>query len=77
MTREIRLGTRFARRQDLKPQENAMLRYAVIFFIIALVAALFGFGGIAASAAGIAQLLFYGFLLLAVIGLIVGLVRKG
>lgn len=54
-----------------------MLRYAVIFFAIALVAALFGFGGIAASAAGIAQLLFYGFLLLAVIGLVVGLVRKG
>ncbi len=54
-----------------------MLRYAVVFFVIALVAALFGFGGIAASAAGIAQLLFYGFLLLAVIGLIVGLVRKG
>ncbi|TXI25915.1 MAG: DUF1328 domain-containing protein [Roseateles sp.] len=54
-----------------------MLRYAVVFFVIALVAALFGFGGIAASAAGIAQLLFYGFLLLAVIGLVVGLVRKG
>ncbi|PZP35797.1 MAG: DUF1328 domain-containing protein [Roseateles depolymerans] len=54
-----------------------MLRYAVIFFVIALVAAVFGFGGIAASAAGIAQLLFYGFLLLAVIGLVVGLVRKG
>ena len=54
-----------------------MLRYAIIFFVIALVAALFGFGGIAASAAGIAQLLFYGFLLLAVIGLVVGLVRKG
>ena len=54
-----------------------MLRYAIVFFVIALIAALFGFGGIAASAAGIAQLLFYGFLLLAVIGLIVGLVRKG
>ena len=32
-----------------------MLHYAVVFFIIALIAALFGFGGIAAGAAGIAR----------------------
>jgi uncharacterized membrane protein YtjA (UPF0391 family) len=53
-----------------------MLRYAIIFFVVALVAALFGFGGIAASAAGIAQLLFYGFIILAIISLIVGLMRR-
>ena len=53
-----------------------MLRYAITFFVIALVAALFGFGGIAASAAGIAQLLFYGFLVLAVISLVASLIRK-
>ena len=35
-----------------------MLHYAVVFFVIALIAALFGFGGIAASAAGIAKILF-------------------
>jgi uncharacterized membrane protein YtjA (UPF0391 family) len=32
-----------------------MLRWALIFLIIALVAALFGFTGIAAAAAGIAK----------------------
>ena len=53
-----------------------MLRYAITFFVIALVAALFGFGGIAASAAGIGQLLFYGFLILAIISLIASLIRK-
>lgn len=53
-----------------------MLRYAVIFFVVALIAALFGFGGIAASAAGVAQLLFYGFVILAVVSLVVGLIRK-
>ncbi|MBV8037167.1 DUF1328 family protein [Roseateles sp.] len=53
-----------------------MLRYAIVFFVIALVAALFGFGGIAASAAGIAQLLFYGFVVLAVVSLVVGLLRR-
>lgn len=31
-----------------------MLHYAAVFFVIALVAALFGFGGIAAGAAVIA-----------------------
>lgn len=53
-----------------------MLRYAITFFVIALIAAVFGFTGIASSAAGIAQLLFYGFLILAVLGLIVSLIRK-
>lgn len=53
-----------------------MLRYAVTFFVIALIAAVFGFGGIAASAAGIAQLLFYGFIILAVLSLLAGIIRK-
>ena len=39
-----------------------MLHYAVVFFVIALIAAVLGFGGIAASAAGIAKLLFVVFL---------------
>lgn len=43
-----------------------MLRYTVIFFVIALVAALFGFGGIAAGAVDIAQILFFVFIVLAV-----------
>ena len=36
-----------------------MLHYAVVFFIIALIAAVFGFGGIAAGAVGIAKILFF------------------
>ena len=35
-----------------------MLHYAVVFLVIALIAAVFGFGGIAASAVGIAKILF-------------------
>jgi uncharacterized membrane protein YtjA (UPF0391 family) len=53
-----------------------MLKYALIFFVVALVAALFGFGGLAAGAAGIGKILFIGFLILAVISLIAGLVRR-
>jgi len=50
-----------------------MLRWALIFFVVALVAAFFGFGGIAGTAAGIAEFLFYGFLVVAGIMLILGL----
>lgn len=51
-----------------------MLRWAVIFFIIAIVAAVFGFGGIVQSAASIAVILFWIFVALFVISLISGLV---
>jgi len=54
-----------------------MLYYALVFFIIALVAALFGFGGIAAGAASIAQVLFFLFLILFLGSLIFGLIRRG
>ena len=46
-----------------------MLSWAIAFFILALIAAFFGFGGIAASSAGIAKVL----LVLFVIGFIVSL----
>ena len=36
-----------------------MLRWAFLFLVVALVAALFGFGGIASAAAGIAKILFF------------------
>ena len=44
-----------------------MLHYAVVFFVIALIAALFGFGGIAAGAVGIARVLFVIFLIAALV----------
>lgn len=39
-----------------------MLYYASVFFIIALIAGLFGFSGVAAASAGVAQILFYLFI---------------
>ena len=54
-----------------------MLYYALIFFVVALVAALFGFGGIAAGAVEIAKILFFIFLILFVVSLVVGMVRRG
>lgn len=54
-----------------------MLYYAALFFVIALVAALFGFGGIAAGAAEIAKILFFVFLVLFVVSLVAGVFRRG
>ena len=53
-----------------------MLHYAVVFFVIALIAALFGFGGIAAGAMGIGKVLFLVFIVLAVVSLLFGFLRK-
>lgn len=53
-----------------------MLHYAVVFFIIALIAALFGFGGIAASAVEIGKILFIVFAVLAVASFLFGFIRK-
>lgn len=57
-------------------EEATMLRWALIFLIVALVAAVFGFGGVATSAAGIAKILFVLFLGVFVISLVMGLVRR-
>jgi len=40
-----------------------MLYYAAVFFVIALIAAVFGFGGIAAGAVEVARILFVVFLI--------------
>lgn len=52
-----------------------MLHYAVVFFVIALIAALFGFGGIAAGAVEIARILFFIFLVLAIAGFLINALR--
>lgn len=52
-----------------------MLYYAVVFFVIALIAAFFGFGGIATGAVSIAKILFFIFLVMAVVSLFAGVLR--
>ena len=53
-----------------------MLHYAVVFFVIAIIAAVLGFGGIAAGAAGIAKILFFGVQVLARLSILGGAFRK-
>jgi uncharacterized membrane protein YtjA (UPF0391 family) len=44
--------------------------------VIALIAAVFGFGGIAAGAVEIAKILFFLFLVIAAVTFVMGLMRK-
>lgn len=53
-----------------------MLNYAAIFFVIALIAAVFGFGGIAAGATEIAKILFFVFLIMTAITFVMGLIKR-
>jgi uncharacterized membrane protein YtjA (UPF0391 family) len=68
-------------RHGAADKEFAMLKYAIIFALVSLVAGALGFGGVAAGTAGIAKVLFGLFLVLTVVFLVlaalgVGAVRK-
>lgn len=52
-----------------------MLNWAVVFFVLALLAAVMGFGGVAAGAAVIGKILFFAFLVLAAIALASNMAR--
>jgi uncharacterized membrane protein YtjA (UPF0391 family) len=52
-----------------------MLRMSLVFLIIALIAAVFGFGGIASTSAGIAKILFAIFIVLFVVSALIGALR--
>lgn len=53
-----------------------MLHYAIVFLIVALVAAFFGFGGIAGTAIEGAKILFWVAIILFAISAVVGLIRR-
>jgi uncharacterized membrane protein YtjA (UPF0391 family) len=53
-----------------------LLHYAIVFLVVALVAAAVGFGGVAGVAMEGARMLFWVFILLFVVSLVAGLVRR-
>jgi uncharacterized membrane protein YtjA (UPF0391 family) len=57
--------------------ESTMLYWSAIFFVIALIAAIFGFGGIADGAVDIAKVLFFLFIVLFLISFVVSLFSRG
>ena len=54
-----------------------LLRWTLIFLVIALIAAVFGFGGVAAGAAQIGKILFFIFIVLFLVSLFFGRGRGG
>lgn len=52
-----------------------MLNWAITFLVIAIIAAVFGFGGIAGTATGIAKTLFFLFIVLFLVSLVVPRLR--
>jgi len=58
-------------------KDATMLKYAIIFALISLVAGALGFGGVAAGSAGIAKILFGLFLILAVIFVVLAALGVG
>ena len=60
------------RMQQTPREDKSMLYYALVFLLIAIVAAIFGFTGVYAAAAGIAKILFILFLVLFVVSLVAG-----
>ena len=53
-----------------------MLYYALVFLLVSIVAAIFGFGGIAIASAGIAKILFFVFIVLFLVSLITHVARR-
>jgi uncharacterized membrane protein YtjA (UPF0391 family) len=53
-----------------------MLNWALTFFVIALIAAIFGFTGVSIAAVGVAKILFYLFLVLFLVSLVMHLSRR-
>lgn len=65
-------GARMDRHQHTLNTSLHMLSYALLFFIIAVIAAALGFGGLAGTSATIAKVLFVVFLVLFIISLVTG-----
>jgi uncharacterized membrane protein YtjA (UPF0391 family) len=61
---------------ELRRKGGDMLYYALLFLIIALVAGVLGFGGVAFAAAGIAKILFFIFIVMFVVSLVAHLMRR-
>jgi uncharacterized membrane protein YtjA (UPF0391 family) len=57
-------------------RRSPMLNWALAFLLIAIIAAVFGFTGIAVASAGIAKILFFVFLVVFLVVLIMGVARR-
>jgi uncharacterized membrane protein YtjA (UPF0391 family) len=73
----IRTRQHWVRRKlEVCPMPANLLYYALVALVIALVAGALGFGGIAGTATGIAQLLFYLFIVIFLVVLLLNFVGR-
>ena len=57
--------------------DHVATKWALVFFVVSIIAALFGFTDIAAATADVARILFYIFLVIFIVLLVLGLVVSG
>lgn len=55
---------------------SSLLHWAIVFLVVALVAAVLGFGGLAGTAVGAAKLLFWVAIILAIIAFVANMARR-
>jgi len=71
--------TALVRRLQLNRMERGlitMLNWALAFFLIAILAAILGFTGVAVAFAGMAKILFFVFLVVFLVALVMGVTRR-
>jgi uncharacterized membrane protein YtjA (UPF0391 family) len=79
MSRAMEAGTASAlprygpAKTETQRKACTMLKWALIFFIVSIIAGVFGFTGISAATAGIARILFFLFLVVFLVFLVLSL----
>src|SRR5579864_8850153 len=75
ISKRLQNGIQSARLENCRG-DSGMLYYALLFLIIAIVAAILGFGGLADTSAAIAKMLFLVFIVVFVLSLVLHIGRR-
>jgi uncharacterized membrane protein YtjA (UPF0391 family) len=68
-------GVRITPRADIETEVGTMLSWVVTFLVIALIAGILGFGGLAGASIEIAKMIFFVAVVLFLVSAVVGLAR--
>ena len=71
--RKLEEGIREARRRARWSKTVTLLKWALLFFVISVVAGILGFTGVSAASADVARFLFYVFVVIFLVLLVLGL----
>jgi uncharacterized membrane protein YtjA (UPF0391 family) len=67
------IGTAASRQRGLEERIMTLLKWALIFFVVSVIAGVLGFTGISAASADVARFLFYVFVVIFLVLLVLGL----